>query len=544
MRPVPLSGVVACIRGRRTAVRRVVGAWGARMRRTLGWGFICLLTAIALAAAAGGAGLARAASSPSPTSQDAPAADASPSVTASPSAPSVSSAPAPLAVDGIPFRFRADPFTVREMPIDERPGSSTHVMSKADHGLHDAQGVRMHYIHGKLYDFPRGQSSFGLANLNSYRLTGDEFFLDRALAQADRLLSTHREADGAWYFPTWPSRSRHGRPGESFQAPYYSALTGGRILTFFSRLAEVTGSQKWRDAADHAFLAFLRPGPRSGPYILNVDSQGYYWLEEWPWPGMRPDHTLNGHNTASYGVFEYYQLTHDERAKALFRAAVTTIRHHLTAYRRPGWISCYCLEHRSTNANYHGMHIGQLLQLYHMTGALVFARAADEFMDDYPRPAVRGRLQVERGTYQAVRVTSDGAVIGRRAVTARRKVTWGTSSRKRLWPRSPVFVRANSGPAAGWWLPERAGRVFLLGIAAEQSYAPPRRLTVAARKTLTALTFGDAGRVTARLRVDSGAGLDLTVDRRAVINGNARVRVSEGELAGYWIQLRDGVRLF
>ena len=44
--------------------------------------------------------------------------------------------------------------------------------------------------------------------------------------------------------------------------------------------------------------------------------------------------------------------------------------------------------------------------------------------------------------------------------------------------------------------------------------------------------------------MDSGAGLDLTVDRRAVINGDERVRVSDGELAGYWLQLRAGVRLF
>ena len=522
---------------------------GASMRRTFGWGFICLLAAIALAAAAGGAGLA-AAASPAPAELRAPAASpgaaVSPSaVTASPPAPAPSSGPlALLAVDGIPFRFKAEPFTIHELPIKERPGWSSHVMSKVDHGLHDAQGVRMHRIHGKLYDFPRGQSSYGLANLSSYVVTGDKFYLDRALAQADRLMSTHRDAGGAWYFPTWPSRSRHGRTGEYIPAPYYSALTGGRILMFFSRLAEVTSSEKWRDAAGHAFLAFLRPGPRSGPYILNVDSQGYYWLEEWPWPGMRPDHTLNGHNTASYGVFEYYVVTHDERARALFRAAVTTIKHHLSAYRRPGWISCYCLEHRSTNANYHGMHIGQLLQLYHMTGALVFARAADAFMSDYPRPAVRGRLRVEPGAYQAVQASSGGAVTGRRTVAVRREATWGTSVRKRLWPGSPIYIRANSGPVAGWWIPERAGRAYLLGTAEQHFYDPARKLTVAAGETLTALQFDERGRVTARLRVDSGDGLRLGVDARAVIDGDARVRVSEGELAGYWIRLRAGVRLF
>ena len=86
--------------------------------------------------------------------------------------------------------------------------------------------------------------------------------------------------------------------------------------------------------------------------------------------------------------------------------------------------------------------------------------------------------------------------------------------------------------------------MFLLGIAEEHTYAPPRRLTVAAGQTLTAFEFDDLGSETARLRVDSGGGLDLSVDRRAVINGTARVRVSDGDLAGYWVQLRAGVRLF
>jgi hypothetical protein len=413
-----------------------------------------------------------------------------------------------------------------------------------DHGIHDAQGVRMRRWHGKLYDFPRGQSSYGIANLNSYLVTDDQFYLDRALAQADRLVARHEDAEGAWYFPTYPSRSRHGHTDEWIQAPYYSALPEGRILQFFSRLAEVTGLPEWRDAADHTFLAFLRPGPRGGPYVVDVDSAGYYWLQEWPWPDMQPDDTLNGHDSSSYGLYEYYLVTHDERAQALFRGALTTVKHYLPEFRRNGWISCYCLLHRATNANYHGIHIGQLLMLYHVTGAPVFARAADAFMSDYPRPHVSGGLRVEPGTYQAVQVTTGGVVIARRTVTVRRETTWGTRLRKRLWQRSPIYLLADSGPAAGWWIPERPGSAYLLGIAELHGYAPARRLTVAAGESLDALKFDQSGGVTARLPVDTGSGLQLSVNARAVIDGDARVRVSDGELAGYWLQLRDGVKLY
>ena len=47
-----------------------------------------------------------------------------------------------------------------------------------------------------------------------------------------------------------------------------------------------------------------------------------------------------------------------------------------------------------------------------------------------------------------------------------------------------------------------------------------------------------------QVRVDSGDGLRLLVDRRAVVNGVDRLRVSGGELDGYWLRLRRGVRLY
>ena len=196
----------------------------------------------------------------------------------------------------------------------------------------------------------------------------------------------------------------------------------------------MTGLPKWREAADRTFAAFLRPGPCSGPFILNIDKDGYYWLQEWPWPNLVPDCTLNGHNSSLFGLFEYYMVTRDQRAKALFQAAVTTVRHYLPRFRRDGWISCYCLAHRGANANYHNMHVGQLLELYKMTGATVFAQAADRFSNDYPKPDVEGSLRVEPGTYNAVRVDATGAVIARRAVRVRRAVSWRTTRRERLYP--------------------------------------------------------------------------------------------------------------
>ena len=333
----------------------------------------------------------------------------------------------PAAGADIPFKFKADPFKLREIPIEGRPLSTDWVTSREDTGLHDADGVRMQIIDGKTYEWARGQANYGLENLNSYRLTGDTFFLDRCLAQAERIVSYHVEADdGAWYFPTYPSRSRHGKPGEWIDAPYYSALAEGRVLLLFSRLALLTGAQEWRDAADHTFAAFLRPGPRDdGLYVVDVDAAGYYWLQEWPWKGMQPDCTLNGHNSSSFGLYEYYMLTHDARAAALFRAAATTIEHYLPQFRRDGWISCYCLLHRTANPNYHEMHVGQLLTLYEMTGDVAFASGPTCSAPTTPSRQWT-EVQVAAGAWPVVRVDERGRVVARRTVVVRRDTVWRT----------------------------------------------------------------------------------------------------------------------
>ena len=143
-----------------------------------------------------------------------------------------------------------------------------------------------------------------------------------------------------------------------------------------------------------------------------------------------------------------------------------------------------------------------------------------------------------------MKVSSGGAVLARRSVTVRVQAHWATSSRRRLWPRSPIYLCAGSGPAAGWWLPEQRDKVYLQGIAQQVNYTPGRRLTIAGGASLLAVKVDPQGSVTATQRVTTTGPMELTVDSRAVVNGNDRVQVSDGDLAGYWIQLRAGVRLF
>lgn len=371
----------------------------------------------------------------------------------------------------------------------------------------------------------------------------DKFYLDRALAQARRLRDIRVVAGQAWYFPNRPSKHRHGNAGEFIPAPYYSALAQGRVLMFFSRLAEVTGQAVWRDAADHTFASFLRAGPRSGPCVVNVDARGCLWLQEWPWEGMRPDETFNGHNSAAFGIYEYWHLTRDAQALQFFRGAATTAQGYAGAFRNPGWLSFYCRAHRDLNPFYHTYHVGQLLELYRMTGAVAFARYADLFSADYPRPGLSGTMTIEPGRYAAVRFDGSGRVNAHKTLTVRRTVTTRTTRRERLTPGGGVYLRLAGSPAAGWWLAERPGRVFAGGAVTLRSYDPVRSVALLAGRGYRAVRLDKQGEVVDTAMVRPDASLTLPVSARATVLGYPCVRLADGELAKYWLRLGAGAEL-
>ena len=452
--------------------------------------------------------------------------------------------PAVAAPAASALSFRSYPYAVRDLDMGARPYAVSIVLPRVDPGVHDGHGVRMRRIHGVLYDFPRGQATYGLLNLSSYRVTKDTFYLDRAVAQAQRLRDDRVVAGEAWYYPNRPSKHRHGNPGEFIAAPYYSALAQGRVLMFFSRLAEITGDATWRDAADHTFASFLRTGPRSdGPYIDDVDSRNCLWLQEWPWPGMRPDDTFNGHNSSAFGVYEYWHLTKDATALEVFQGAATTSQVYVGSFRNPGWLSFYCLAHHVINPFYHNYHVGQLLELYRMTGAVAFAHYADLFSADYPRPGLETTMTVEPGTYAALQFSASGAVLARRTVTVRRTVTTRVTRRQRQVRRGEVYLRVAAAPWAGWWLAERANRVYADGAVVVRAYDPTRTVALLAGRSYRAVRLDKHGKIDDSVVLRPDSRLELAVNAGATVFGRAAVRLDEGDQAKYWLLLEDGAWL-
>ena len=109
-------------------------------------------------------------------------------------------------------------YVQQPIPAAAHPYALAAAVSLVDTGVHDADGVRMIRIGTKLFDHPVAQAQYGLANVASFDLTTDTRYLDRAIAQATRLVDAKVVSRDAWYFPYPFDFALHGRVAETMRA--------------------------------------------------------------------------------------------------------------------------------------------------------------------------------------------------------------------------------------------------------------------------------------------------------------------------------------
>src|SRR5690606_16418471 len=156
---------------------------------------------------------------------------------------------------------------------------------------------------GVTYDHPIAQAQYGLAAMESYRLAGEGDYLDVAVRNAERIVQGHDEIDGGWDCPYEYDydRFRNGRGVRT--APSASETGSGQPRSLFVRLHEVTAEDRWREAADRTFAAFLQAPDGVGYFSSFVDDDGMLWLEEYSrYPVMDSERVLNGHMWSMYGI--------------------------------------------------------------------------------------------------------------------------------------------------------------------------------------------------------------------------------------------------
>lgn len=430
-------------------------------------------------------------------------------------------------------RFVVGNYALRTLGPGDLPGFTSTLEARVDETPHDAHGVRLfRAADGRLYNHPVRQAAYGIANLNSYRVSGDEFYLRRAIAQADRLIETAVERDGAWFFPYPFDFDLHGRSEWLMRAPWYSGMAQGEALRLFVRLAQMTDDVTWSAAAHHAFKSLTLPRSEGKPWVSTIDGDGYLWFEEYAQDSGQ-NMTFNGHIFSIYGLFEYAQWSGDADAKKLTLGGLATVDKFAAQIRVPGGISLYCLSHRVPARNYHTIHITMLQQLYRFTGTASFAKYAESYTRDYPYRDTSGKVILNEGRHEVFRFGRDGTTQSRATLSLRAMSQAGASERVTIPSRQGVYYKFSEGSFAGWHVRESEA-VRIVGEHDLLEFTPPLRVVFNPGRhvgTSFDARYRPEGEKTAKLSQASVA----HISRRSWINGVERALVSSGIWQGYWV---------
>lgn len=452
-------------------------------------------------------------------------------------------AAAPVAVPtaaAASLTFHRTDYRILDLPVQQLPYYSAGAGPLDGSGTYDEQGVSVRYIDGRPYDHPVLQAQFMLTRLASYHHNRDPAYLARVEAHADRLLSNAQPARGALYLPYPFDWALHGDRTDMMVAPWYSAMAQGQALSAFVRLHEVTGKQRYADAAAQLFASFTLPRQDGVPWTVDIDGDGYLWFEEYAkHPG--PDRALNGHIFAIYGLYDYYRTTGSQLAKELLQGGITAVEGHLDEIRDPGWLSRYCLGHpRYAYPNYHTVHVGQIHKLYELTGAPSLAAWGDRLLEDYPAAQSGGKGYVGAGSHRVHRLDSARRIVETRTIDIGTAEAVTIGARHRIAGLTGIWLQVTTGTLAGHWVRETYGRAFIK-LSVETYVFMPVRLMNFRQGTYTGYTFNSLGvRATAKtftLRAASQA----HTGRRTVMNGVHYFLIVDGVWAGRWIPAQDGM---
>lgn len=224
---------------------------------------------------------------------------------------------------------------------------------------------------GRQYN-PLAIAQYGLGNWNRYLATKDTRYLEEAKKQAEWLVA-NLEPNGKG-LKVW----KHKFPWHykySLAAGWYSGHAQGTGISLLARLYKETGDERYLRAAKDAFPSLAADIPDGG--VVHRDDDGGVWLEEYLTP--TPTHILNGYLWALWGVWDYWLLTKDETAHALWEECVATLVVNLPRYDLGFW-SRYDLSRQLlpmvASPFYHSLHIVQLRATGRISGNAAFEARA------------------------------------------------------------------------------------------------------------------------------------------------------------------------
>ncbi|WP_158288722.1 D-glucuronyl C5-epimerase family protein [Ornithinimicrobium flavum] len=425
-------------------------------------------------------------------------------------------------------------------------------------GRVDTTGVRVFKADwdGKVYDHPIAQAQYALNTLESYRLTGDPVYLDVAVRNAQRIIDRRHVVDGAWYFPYDFTFDLHRNGRGVLTPPWASGMASGQALSTFVRLHEVTGQQKWRDAADATFAAFLQAPDGRGYFSSWVDAQGLLWLEEYSrYPVTDSERVLNGHMWSMYGIWDYWMMNDYAQADAerLWRGALYTVeRTGMSIFRNRNWYSLYSAWQRYLAHTYHVHHQQQFLMLYRMSHDSVWISRAGVYREDHRTPNnTTGFAVISPRTTVAYRLDDSAQhpkdrtmrVLETRSLSITRTTGAAYDRRGRMPDGGPHVLRLSAGYLQGWWVVEDHRKAWSKTMVDIHSYLPDAKLYVDAPTRLAIYRFDTAGNNVEGKLVTLQPGTFYGTHRSATVEGRPSWLLRGGAYDGWVLPQQATVKV-
>lgn len=214
-------------------------------------------------------------------------------------------------------------------------------------------------------------SHYALANYHTYLTTGDSFFREKFLVQANWLVrNAYQQED----FSVWEYKFDWSY--FNCTAPWVSAMAQGEGLSILTRAYVLTGNTTYLEVAQASMRSFEYEMSSSG--VRHVDEYGV-WYEEYADAGAPSSKVLNGFMFALFGLFEYSFETNSSEGFGLFWEGARTLALNLHQYDTGSW-SYYDLFHLTpAPSHYHTLHVNQLMTMYKLTGEQAFQVYSDLF---------------------------------------------------------------------------------------------------------------------------------------------------------------------
>jgi hypothetical protein len=159
------------------------------------------------------------------------------------------------------------------------------------------------------------------------------------------------------------------------EAPWQSGMAQGLMLKVLQRAYEITGDEKYDQAAKRVLNSFYIDVKDGG--VTYTDE---WWYEEYANMGGSEPHVLNGMMYATLGIYDYYNRTHDPTALDLFQKGVDSLKQNMGKYEHPDG-SGYTYYDLSKNPawEYQEVHVRLANELYEATGDPTFKEYAERW---------------------------------------------------------------------------------------------------------------------------------------------------------------------